>query len=30
MKIENFEKLVANLHVKTECYTHKEFKTCIK
>ena len=30
MKIENVEKLVANLHVKTECYTHKEFKTCIK
>ena len=30
MKIENVEKLVANLHDKTECYTHKKFKTSIK
>ena len=30
MKIEKVEKLVANLHNKTECYTHKKFKACIK
>ena len=32
MKSEKFEKLVANLHDKTQkkCYTHKKFKTRIK
>ena len=30
MKIEKVEKLVANLHDKTECYTHKKFRTSIK
>ena len=27
MKIEKAEKLVANLHDKTECYKYKKFKT---
>ena len=26
MKIEKVEKLLANLHDKSECYTHKKFK----
>ena len=30
MKIEKLEKLVPNLHCKTECYTQKQFKTSIK
>ena len=30
MKIEKVEKLVANLHNKTECYSHKNFKASIK
>ena len=30
MKIEKVEKLAANLHDKTQCYTHKKFKTGIK
>ena len=30
MKIKKVKKLVANLHDKTECYTHKKFKAIIK
>ena len=30
MNTENVEKLVANLHNKNECYSHKKFKTSIK
>ena len=30
MKIEKVEKLAANLHDNTECYTHQKFKTNIK
>ena len=30
MTIEKNEKLAANLHDNTECYTHKKFKTNIK
>ena len=30
MKIEKFEKLIANLQDKTEWYTHKEFEADIK
>ena len=30
MKIEKVDKLAANLHDNTECYTHKKFKTNIK
>ena len=30
MNIEKVEKLVANLHNKNECYSHKKFKTSIK
>ena len=30
MKIEKVEKLVANLHNKNECYSHKKFKTNLK
>ena len=30
MKIGKFEKLVANLHDKKICYTHKKFKTSTK
>ena len=30
MKIEKVEKLVTNLHDKTECHWHKKFKASIK
>ena len=30
MKIEKVEKLVANLHNKTECCSHKKFKAGIE
>ena len=30
MKIEKVEKLVTNSHDKTECYSHKKFKTSVK
>ena len=30
MKLQKAEKLVANLHDKTECYTHNKFKASIK
>ena len=30
MKIKKVEKLASNLQEKTECYTHKKFKTGIK
>ena len=30
MKIENAEKLVANLHYKIECITDEKFKTSVK
>ena len=30
MKLHEVEKIVANLHDKKECYTHRNFKTRIK